>query len=96
MPRTRQNRRNPLIQDTLTVLIEDRLIVSRFLTQSYWELAKLANKDITCPVCLESWLGCKHCATMMTCGHALHSSCLLAMNEPICPVCRNGSLDQDD
>lgn len=44
----------------------------------------------TCPVCMDV-IGKTNCCTT-SCGHAFHTSCLMAWNKP-CPVCRTNVID---
>ena len=64
-------------------------IASSFLTHQIWEMSKELEKILECPVCLESVMSCRHCFCLLTCGHALHTSCFLQLRGQPCPLCRS-------
>jgi len=63
-------------------------ICSQYLCESYFELKKKQNEEMECIVCMEK-LDCKSCFTLLNCGHAFHSKCLLFLREKVCPTCRD-------
>ena len=70
------------------VIIEQNRVVSTHLTHQYWEMANALNEEITCAICLDSWLDCKRCAIILRCGHCYHSTCFLASEDDRCAICR--------
>jgi RING finger/CHY zinc finger protein 1 len=51
---------------------------------------------VNCPVCLEFLMDSVHSASILKCGHAIHSSCqeaLLKSGNPRCPICNASFLD---
>ena len=70
------------------VIIEQNKVVSTFLANQYFDLCKEVGREVTCAICLESWLDCRRCALLLRCGHAFHSSCWLASTIETCAVCR--------
>ena len=67
----------------------DNPLVSNFLKNSHYDLLKETNKNIECPICLESLLCCKNCYALLLCGHSLHITCLMNTHSKKCPLCRN-------
>ena len=68
---------------------EDDALVSPYLSDSYYEMARSLDHDMSCPICLESLMCCKSCFCLLKCGHALHVRCFLQMQDRSrCPVCR--------
>lgn len=94
--RTREsNRYHTMSQgQQVALLVEDKMIVSRYLCSQFWQLAKERvqrepEEDLICSICQESWLDCKTCAVMLVCGHPLHATCMLQLQDPQeCPICR--------
>jgi len=70
------------------VIVDGPKLVSRHLTETYFDMALALQKEITCPVCLEDWLSCKRCAAILQCGHEIHIGCFLRMSGDKCPICR--------
>ena len=73
---------------SLQVTIESPPIVSQFLANNYFDMAKRCRLTDTCPVCMEDLYCCKRCFLMLRCGHAMHSACYFNMKGTDCPVCR--------
>ena len=76
-PRTKQN-----------VIVVNNNVASRHLTNQYFNMKKLLKYEEDCPVCLESLMECKHCFTLLICGHSLHTKCFLDMINDQCPICK--------
>ena len=61
---------------------------SAFLTQQVWDMKKELKKSDECPICLEDVMKCRHCFSLLACGHVIHTSCFLHCRDQSCPVCR--------
>jgi hypothetical protein len=79
---TRTNRRSQQVE----FVIDDSPVCSIYLASTYYDLCKETNKDLECPVCMESVLCCKTCFTILKCGHSYHAGCYLRLDK--CAVCR--------
>ena len=82
MPPRRRNQ-----SQEVEVVIEQNKIVKTYLSNQYFDMCKITNKEMTCAICLDDVLDCKRCFCLLVCGHSFHSTCYL-MNGDICPVCR--------
>ena len=54
---------------------------------------------VNCPVCLEFLMDSLNSATILKCGHAIHSACqdaLLRSGNPRCPICNASFLDMSE
>jgi len=54
---------------------------------------------VNCPVCLEFLMESLKTASILKCGHAIHSSCqkaLLKSGNPRCPICNASCLDMEE
>lgn len=64
-------------------------LVSPYLANTYFEMAKTLKRDMECPVCLESLMCCKDCFCLLKCGHSIHAKCYFYIQDKSrCPVCR--------
>jgi hypothetical protein len=95
-PRRRQSERLHLgLSGQEVVILEEKLVASRHLSQQFFAMAKELKRELTCPVCL--FTPCSECLerTMVIrqCGHVQCAVCVLSqMNEgegdATCPLCR--------
>lgn len=69
------------------VVLSDKL-ASRHLTNQFFEMKKTLGHQENCSICLESLMDCKHCFTLLTCGHSLHLRCWVDMPQDVCPICK--------
>ena len=77
------------------ILVEPEMdcVCSRFLTSSYFELLKDANKTPSeCPICLEE-INCPHCFMLLKCGHHVHVGCFYRQVDKVCPLCREWEIN---
>jgi hypothetical protein len=98
MPRGRRNNQQQhedMTLDEFAQILEDDnkismvkyIVCKDFLKNMVWDLSKKAEIKHTCSICLEE-IGCKHCFTLLSCGHAFDAACLMKWKNS-CPLCKN-------
>ena len=71
----------------LTLTVNKNEPVSDFLKNTYYNMKKRLDDDLTCAICLEK-IDCERCMCVLTCGHFFHLHEILKLNFK-CPVCRS-------
>lgn len=95
MPPRRSNRFELGLSGQQLVVVEDRLIAGRHLSQQFLSMCKELKRSVQCPVCL--FEPCHECLdrvmVVRLCGHLQCAVCVLAQQnegdgDTKCPVCR--------
>jgi len=70
--------------------VQTKRILSRKLTNDFFQMSKNLGEKYECCICQET-ICCDKCILILNCecGCKIHAKCYMEYDSDICPVCRN-------